>query len=167
MSSNSLTVAVIGCGYWGPNLIRNFSSVPGCKVKYICDLDSQRLAKVHSQFPWTTPITDYRVALDDKEVQAVAIATPVSTHYPLTMAALNAGKHVLVEKPLAATVADAEEMVRTAKERGLVLLVDHTFIYTPAVQKIKQLVEQGELGDLLYFDSVRVNLGLFQHDTST
>ncbi|MCX7963345.1 MAG: Gfo/Idh/MocA family oxidoreductase [Candidatus Sumerlaea chitinivorans] len=164
MSSNSLTVAVIGCGYWGPNLIRNFSSVPGCKVKYICDLDSQRLAKVHSQFPWTTPITDYRVALDDKEVQAVAIATPVSTHYPLTMAALNAGKHVLVEKPLAATVADAEEMVRTAKERGLVLLVDHTFIYTPAVQKIKQLVEQGELGDLLYFDSVRVNLGLFQHD---
>lgn len=159
-----LNVAIIGCGYWGPNLIRNFSSVRGWRVKYICDRAPDRLQQVHSQFPWTTPVTDATVAFADSEVDAIAIATPVSTHYDLTIAALDAGKHVLVEKPLAASVAEARAMVERARLANRVLLVDHTFIYTPAVQKIKQLVDSGELGDLLYFDSVRINLGLFQHD---
>jgi predicted dehydrogenase len=160
----SLIIGVIGCGYWGPNLIRNFASLKDCRVKYICDLDADRLEVIQSQFPWTEAVTDYRKVLDDPEVQAVAIATPVSTHHRLTIDALGAGKHVLVEKPLAASVAEAEEMVRKAKDANRVLMVDHTFIYTPAVQKIKELVDNGDLGDLLYFDSVRVNLGLFQHD---
>lgn len=158
------TIGIIGCGYWGPNLIRNFSSIKDCRVKYICDLDTERLATVHEQFPQTTPVSDFKQLLADPELDAVAIATPVSTHHPLAIAALSAGKHVLVEKPLAASVAQAEEMVAKAREAKRVLLVDHTFIYTGAVQKMKQLVTADELGDLLYFDSVRVNLGLFQHD---
>ena len=158
------TIGIIGCGYWGPNLIRNFSSIKDCRVKYICDLDAERLATVHEQFPQTTPVSDFKQLLADPELDAVAIATPVSTHHPLAIAALSAGKHVLVEKPLAASVAQAEEMVQKAREANRVLLVDHTFIYTGAVQKMKQLVTADELGDLLYFDSVRVNLGLFQHD---
>lgn len=159
-----LRTAVIGCGYWGPNLIRNFTAVKDCVVKYICDSDASRLAVVHQQFPWTQAVTDYRQVLDSSEVDAVAIATPVSTHCRLATEALDAGKHVLVEKPLAASVAEAEQIVTQAERCGRVLMVDHTFIYTPAVQKIKQLVDNGDLGDLLYFDSVRVNLGLFQHD---
>ncbi len=159
-----LNVGVIGCGYWGPNLIRNFSSVKGWRVKYICDLNKARLQQVHEQYPWTTPVDDPRILFDDPELDAVAIATPVSSHAHLALAALEAGKHVLVEKPLAASVAEAQMIVQKAEQVGRVLLVDHTFIYTPAVRKIRELVESGELGDLLYFDSVRVNLGLFQHD---
>lgn len=158
------TVGVIGCGYWGPNLIRNFSTLKGCRVKYVCDLDAERLAAVHEQFPMTTPTADYSVLLSDPEINAVAIATPVSTHHRLTLAALNASKHVLVEKPLAGNVAEAEEMVRVAREKSLTLMVDHTFVYTGAVLKMRELVTRGDLGDILYFDSVRVNLGLFQHD---
>ncbi|MGC8740931.1 MAG: Gfo/Idh/MocA family protein [Candidatus Sumerlaeaceae bacterium] len=161
---NDLTVGIIGCGYWGPNLIRNFSSVKGWRVKYICDLNASRLAQVHELFPWTQPVTDANVLFEDKELDAIAIATPVSTHCSLAVAALESGKHVLVEKPLAASRADAQRIVDTAEKFGRVLLVDHTFIYTPAVQKIKQLIEADELGELLYFDSVRINLGLFQHD---
>jgi len=162
--SSELCVGVIGCGYWGPNLIRNFSSVKGWKVKYICDLNQARLQQVHEQFPWAEPVTDVRLLFDDPKLDAIAIATPVSSHHSLAVAALNAGKHVLVEKPLAASVAEAREIVRVAEEKQRVLLVDHTFIYTPAVRKIKEIVDSGELGDLLYFDSVRINLGLFQHD---
>jgi len=162
--SKELTVGVIGCGYWGPNLIRNFSSVRGWRVKYICDRDQTRLQHIHEQYPWTTPVTDAQVLFSDDALDAIAIATPVSSHCPLALSALEAGKHVLVEKPLAASVEDAQRMVEKAAQVGRVLLVDHTFIYTPAVQKIKELVDSGELGDLLYFDSVRINLGLFQHD---
>jgi predicted dehydrogenase len=159
-----LTVGVIGCGYWGPNLIRNFSSARGWRVKYICDRDQTRLQHIHEQYPWTTPVTDAQVLYSDDALDAIAIATPVSSHCPLALSALEAGKHVLVEKPLAASVEDAQRMVEKAAQVARVLLVDHTFIYTPAVQKIKELVDSGELGDLLYFDSVRINLGLFQHD---
>lgn len=163
-SRRELSVGVIGCGYWGPNLIRNFSSVRGWRVKYVCDLDPKRLEAMRDQYPWVTPVTDAQVLFDDKELDAIAIATPVSTHANLAIAALESGKHVLVEKPLASSVEEASRIVDVANNVGRVLLVDHTFIYTPAVQKIKQLVESGELGDLLYFDSVRINLGLFQHD---
>jgi len=159
-----LTVGVIGCGYWGPNLIRNFSSVRGWRVKYVCDLSTERLQLMQEQYPWVTPVTEARRLFDDPELDAIAIATPVSSHAPLAIAALEAGKHVLVEKPLAPSVEEATRIVEAAEKAGRVLLVDHTFIYTPAVQKIKQLVDAGELGDLLYFDSVRINLGLFQHD---
>ncbi|MCX7625160.1 MAG: Gfo/Idh/MocA family oxidoreductase [Candidatus Sumerlaeaceae bacterium] len=159
-----LSVGVIGCGYWGPNLIRNFSSTRGWRVKYICDLDPKRLAVMQEQYPWVIPVTNAQVLFDDKDLDAIAIATPVSSHANLAIAALESGKHVLVEKPLASSVEEAAHIVEVAEKVGRVLLVDHTFIYTPAVQKIKQLVESGELGDLLYFDSVRINLGLFQHD---
>jgi predicted dehydrogenase len=119
---------------------------------------------MQEQYPWVTPVTEARRLFDDPELDAIAIATPVSSHAPLAIAALEAGKHVLVEKPLAPSVEEATRIVEAAEKAGRVLLVDHTFIYTPAVQKIKQLVDAGELGDLLYFDSVRINLGLFQHD---
>ncbi|MBX7246438.1 MAG: Gfo/Idh/MocA family oxidoreductase [Candidatus Sumerlaeaceae bacterium] len=163
-TSGNFRIGIIGCGYWGPNLIRNFSSVKGSQVKYICDLDAERLAVVHEQFPACQPTTDYKTLLADPELDAVAIATPVFAHHRLAIDALNAGKHVFIEKPLASSVAEAEEIVALAREKGLVLQVDHTFVYTSAVQKIKELVDSGELGDLLYFDSVRVNLGLFQSD---
>lgn len=159
-------IAVIGCGYWGPNLIRNFSSIKDSRVKYICDTDRERLEVVSEQFPNCIKTTDYHEILRDEQVQAVAIATPVFTHHKIALDCLRAGKHLLVEKPLASSVAQAEEIVRTAQQVNRVLLVDHTFIYTSAVQKIKQLIDQNALGNLLYFDSVRINLGLFQHDVN-
>ena len=159
-------VGVIGYGYWGPNLVRNFAEQPQCRVGHVADLNVDRLAQVTRRYPGTKTSRDYRDLLADAELDAVAIATPVSTHFELGMAALRAGKHVLLEKPLAATVSDAEQLVDEADRRGLVLMVDHTFVYTPAVQKIRELAESGELGELYYYDSVRINLGLFQHDVN-
>lgn len=161
-----INIAVIGCGYWGPNLIRNFSSTPGARLAAVCDLNADRLRKVAEQNPGLRTTTDYAALLAGDEIDAVAIATPVSSHYPLAKEALEAGKHVLVEKPMTATVAQAEELVALATTKNLVLMVDHTFAYTSAVRKIKQLVDGGELGQLLYYDSVRINLGLFQHDVN-
>jgi predicted dehydrogenase len=162
----TLRIAVIGCGYWGPNLIRNFSSTPGVEVEWACDLDQERLAKIERGFKvrrTTTQVTD---VLCDDRVDAVVLATPVGTHRVLGEAALRAGKHLWVEKPLAGSVADAEALVAAAKTNSRRLFVDHTFVYTPAVRRIRELVVAGELGDLLYFDSVRVNLGLFQSDSN-
>lgn len=161
-----INIAVIGCGYWGPNLIRNFSSTPGARLAAVCDLNADRLRKVSEQNPGLHTTTDYAALLASGTVDAVAIATPVSSHFPLAKQALEAGKHVLVEKPMTATVAEAEELVALAEKKGLVLMVDHTFAYTSAVRKIKELVETNELGRLLYYDSVRINLGLFQHDVN-
>jgi predicted dehydrogenase len=159
-------IAVIGCGYWGPNLIRNFSTTPGARVSAVCDLNAERLRKVQEQNPGLHTTPDYAALLVRTDVDAVAIATPVSSHFPLAKQALEAGKHVLVEKPMTATVAQAEELVALAAKKGLVLMVDHTFAYTSAVRKIKELVVGGDLGELLYYDSVRINLGLFQHDVN-
>lgn len=161
-----LKIAVVGCGYWGPNLVRNFASTPRVEVAYVCDLDEARLADIARRFKVTTTTTRYDQVLQDSSIDAVAIATPVATHRKLAEAALRAGKHVWVEKPLCSTVADAEALVLLAREKNLRLLCDHTFVYTPAVRKIRELVDAGELGDLLYFDSVRVNLGLFQSDAN-
>jgi predicted dehydrogenase len=161
-----VTVGVIGHGYWGPNLVRNFSEVPGARVAWVTDLRPERLAPVTARYPRTQVSTDYRHALDDPAVDAVAIATPVYTHFELGMAALRAGKHVLLEKPLAATVDEAVRLVEEADRRQLTLMVDHTFVFTPAVQKMRELTQTGELGDLYYYDSVRINLGLFQHDVN-
>ena len=161
-----IRVAVIGAGYWGPNLIRNFHTCPNSEVVAVCDRDEGRLNKVLSGYPTVEPVTEVEKLLERDDLDAVAIATPVSTHASLANAALKAGKHVLVEKPLAGSVAEAEAMVQLAKEHNRILMVDHTFVYSPPVRKIKELLDAGEIGDLYYIDSVRINLGLFQHDVN-
>jgi predicted dehydrogenase len=157
-------VGVIGCGYWGPNLLRNLSQLPVSRVKYCCDLEDARLNHMKSLYPQVTVTKRFQDLVEDREVQAVAIATPVSTHYPIAKACLEGGKHVLIEKPLAASIAEAEDLNRIAKAKDLVLFAGHTFIYNAAVQKMKDLVESGELGETFYVSSIRVNLGLFQED---
>ena len=158
------TIGVIGCGYWGPNLLRNFSEQEEARLRWMCDLDTRRLETLARRYPSAQTTTDYRQLLADSKLDAVVISTPVSTHYNFAREALEAGKHVLVEKPFTASVVEAEQLIALAEARKLTLMVDHTFIYTGAVRKIKEVVESGELGDLLYFDSVRINLGLFQRD---
>lgn len=162
----SVKVAVIGAGYWGPNLIRNIASCPTTTLVAVCDKDPSRVRRVLEAYPAVEGAGDAAAVFARDDIDAVAIATPVGTHAELVLAALRAGKHVLVEKPLAASVDDAEKMVRVASEMGRVLMVDHTFIYSSPVQKMKDLVESGELGDLYFVDSVRINLGLFQHDVN-
>ncbi|MBJ7612579.1 MAG: oxidoreductase [Candidatus Nephthysia bennettiae] len=159
-------MGIVGYGYWGPNLARNFQEASGTRVVAISDLRPERLAQVQDRFPEARVSTDFRELLADPNVDAVVIATPVSTHYSLALAALQAGKHVLVEKPLASSSKQARELIDTAERLGRTLMVDHTFVYTGAVQKIKDLVDSGQLGRLYYYDSVRINLGLFQHDIS-
>src|SRR5437868_11862422 len=143
---NPLRVGVIGAGYWGPNLIRNLSEAPGAQPVAVADLSQERLDPIQKRFPALRLTTDYHTLLDDKSVDAVAIATPVNTHRRLVLEALAAGKHVFVEKPLAATSVDAEAMVRAAESAGRTLMVGHTFVYNPAVVAVRGLIERGELG---------------------
>jgi len=159
-----INIGVIGCGYWGPNLLRNFAENDGAQLRWICDLDEQRLASMSRRYPMAQTTTDYRVVVNDPSVDAVAVVTPVATHFPIAKELLRAGKHVLLEKPLAANAREAEELIELAEQNRRTLMVDHTFVYTGAVRKMKEIVSSGELGDLLYFDSVRINLGLFQRD---
>lgn len=159
-------LAVIGLGYWGPNLVRNFRSLSNCAVTVLCDRDERALAAMRLLYPGIETTTDVAGVFADGRVDAVAIATPVSTHYPLAKRALESGKHVFVEKPLTADLAEARELAELAARARRILMVDHTFLYTPAVAFIKRMVETGEVGDVLYFDSVRINLGLFQHDAN-
>ncbi len=161
-----IRVAVIGCGYWGPNLVRNFSALPNTEIRVICDRDEARAREVGHRFPAARLETDAYAAIAADDVDAVAVATPVQYHYPLARAALESGKHVLVEKPLTDSVKTARVLVDLAEERGLVLQVDHTFVYSGAVKKLKSIVDSGEMGDLLYVDCVRINLGLFQSDVN-
>lgn len=160
----TVRVAVVGCGYWGPNLIRNFYENDQTELAAVCDLDPKRLAKIGKRYPNTLLTTSFQDLLDSPDIDAIAIATPVHTHYPLARQALQAGKHVLVEKPMAMNSAECMELIALAQEQQKVLMVDHTFVYHGAVQRIKQELNSGALGELLYFDSVRVNLGLFQSD---
>lgn len=162
--SKPIKIGVIGCGYWGPNLIRNFAENENANLSWMCDVDDKRLSSLNRRFPASRTSTDYKELLNDSSLDAVVIATPVGTHYKLVKEALNAGKHVLVEKPFTANVRDAEELIELADKQKLNVMVDHTFVYTGAVRKIKEIVTNGELGELLYFDSVRINLGLFQRD---
>jgi predicted dehydrogenase len=157
-------IAIIGYGYWGPNLARNFAETEGAVIKMFCDSNSQRLAMAQKRFPAVTCTSDFDEVMRSPEVDAIAIATPAHTHYELARRALKAGKHVLVEKPLTMRVDHAEELVMFAEKQGLVLMVDHVFIYSPPVLKMKELLTQGRLGKLFFIDSVRINLGLFQHD---
>src|SRR5882672_7755912 len=158
------TVGVIGLGYWGPNLLRNFAENEAAELRWICDADTSRLAAMGRRYPAAQTTTDYRKLLSDAKLDAIAVVTPVATHFQIAKAALRAGKHLLVEKPLTATEREAEELNDLADRNQCTLMVDHTFVYTGAVRKMKEIVASGELGDLLYFDSVRINLGLFQKD---
>ena len=161
-----ITVGVIGYGYWGPNIVRNFAELPDVRVAWVIDLQPERLARVRARYSSTSVGTDHNDVINDPSVDAVVIATPVRTHFELGMAALRAGKHVWMEKPLAATSEEAARLLDEADRRGLALMVDHTFVFTPAVQKMRELTRGGELGDIQYYDSVRINLGLFQHDVN-
>ena len=159
-------IGIIGYGYWGPNLVRNFFECGAAQVKAVSDLRADRLKSVAGRYPTVQTTTNHRELLDNPDIDAVAIATPVSSHYELALQALQAGKHVLVEKPFTATVEQGQRLIEEADRRKLTLMVDHTFLFTPAVRKIKELVNAGDLGRLYYYDSVRVNLGLFQHDVN-
>lgn len=161
-----IRIGVIGYGYWGPNLVRNFAELPNAQVTAVCDKRSERLAAAERRYPGVRLTTDPTTVLNDPGVDAVAIATPVQYHFDLAMAALAAGKHVLVEKPIASTAEQAARLVEEAARRRLVLMVDHTFVYTGAVRKLRELTEAGDLGDIYYYDSVRINLGIFQHDVN-
>ncbi len=159
-------LGLIGVGYWGPNLLRNFYEQPGARVVAVCDQRPERLAWVGGRFPTVATTREYRDLLNDPAIDAVIVATPVSSHFDLALAALQAGKHVMVEKPFVATLAQADRLLDEAEKRDLTIMVDHTFVYTPAVRKIRSLIDSGELGEIYYYDSVRVNLGLFQHDVN-
>ncbi len=156
-------IAVIGAGYWGPNLIRNFSHLPDAEVTLVCDVDPRRLDHVVTLFPAVETTRDWRVAVAS-DVDAVCVATPVPCHYEMSRGALENGKHVLVEKPLTADVSEARDLVTLAEGRGLVLLADHTFVYSPAVNHVRDIVASGDLGDIYYVSMSRLNLGLFQKD---
>jgi predicted dehydrogenase len=164
MNSDMFVVAQLGCGYWGPNLLRNFSSVPNCRVKYVVDSSPERRSFVEANFPRTSATVSPKVVLEDPEVQGVIIATPAATHFQLAKEALLAGKHVFVEKPLASTVAEVDELARVAKERKLVVMAGHTFIYNAAVIYVKKLIDAGELGEVRYVYSQRLNLGRIRSD---
>jgi predicted dehydrogenase len=159
-------VGVIGCGYWGPNLVRNFARQEGCRVRAVCDLTAERAQRVAREFHILDVTADPASVIQNPEVQLVVVATPTATHYHLARRAITAGKHVLVMKPLTAVLEQAEELVDLAERQGVVLAVDHTFVYTGAVQRIRELVARGELGEIYYLDSVRINLGLFQSDVN-
>ena len=159
-------IGVIGYGYWGPNLVRNFNQAGTSQIIAVSDLRPERLAQVRARYPTVKTTTDHRDLLANPRIDAIAIATPVATHFELASQALQANKHVLVEKPITGTSDQALRLIEEAAARNLVLMVDHTFVYTGAVRKVKELTERGDLGDLYYYDSVRVNLGQFQHDVN-
>jgi predicted dehydrogenase len=166
MQDSHVGVGVVGYGYWGPNLVRNFVSNSSARVVSISDLDPEKLAASRRLYPSVATTDRYEDLLEDSSIDAIAIATPVRTHYELALAALKAGKHVMVEKPLAPSTDQVRRLIDEADRRGLTLMVDHTFLYTPAVQKIRELITQGQLGDVYYYDSTRSSLGLFQSDVN-
>src|SRR4029453_18866555 len=161
-----IRIGIIGYGYWGPNLVRNFADSRGAEVAAVADIDPARLATLRRRFPAITVSTDFHQLLNDPSIDAIAVATPVSTHFQLGMAALKAGKHLWLEKPMAETSFQAHKLVDEAERRHKVLFVDHTFIYTGAVRKMAEIIKAGELGRIFYYDSIRVNLGLFQRDVN-
>jgi predicted dehydrogenase len=161
-----MKIGVIGLGYWGPNLVRNFLSAQGVDGVIAFDKQPAKIAKVRKKLPGMEPIESFEKLLKHPDVQGIAVATPVSTHFELGMKILQAGKNLLLEKPMAATVKEAVTLAEFAEKQGLRIQIDQTFVYTGAVRKIKELIQKKVLGDILYFDSVRINLGLFQHDTN-
>jgi len=164
--AGKINVAVIGFGYWGPNVVRNFSAVDGATVSHVCDLSQERLRRAKRLFPFLTVTDSIEEVLSNPTIDLIAVATPVTSHYELGMRALSAGKHAFIEKPLASSSKQAGELVAHAKRSDLKLFVDHTFVFTPAVRKMREIYSRGELGRPLYYDSVRINLGIFQHDVN-
>jgi predicted dehydrogenase len=164
MHPTKLVFAQLGCGYWGPNLLRNFSALPNCLVKYVVDLSPERRAFVEENFPRTRAVESSGEVLDDPEVNAIVIATPATTHFALAKQALEAGKHVFVEKPLATRASDVDELARCARERNLIVMTGHTFVYNSAVRYVKKLIDAGELGEVRYIYSQRLNLGRIRTD---
>jgi predicted dehydrogenase len=163
-SAGVVQIGVVGCGYWGPNLIRNFSSLGQCKLAAICDVNSRRLLHMSTRYPGAVPFGDFEELLKTASLDAVAVATPVQYHYQLAKAALEAGKHVFIEKPMAASADHCRELVALASAKRKTLMVGHTFLFSPAVRKMKEIVESGEIGDIRYISCRRLNLGLFQKD---
>ncbi|MEJ2100879.1 MAG: Gfo/Idh/MocA family oxidoreductase [Desulfobacterales bacterium] len=159
-----INIAVIGCGYWGPNLIRNFNSLSACRVKVVCDIDNQRLAHMRSLYSGVKTTTDFNEVIDDDEIDAIAIATPVRFHYAMAKKALQGGKHTFIEKPLASSAAECGELIELGESNGLTIIVGHTFVYSPPVRKIKEIIRRGALGEIQYISARRLNLGLFQTD---
>jgi predicted dehydrogenase len=164
LNPGSIVLAQIGCGYWGPNLLRNFSALPGCTVKYVADPSAERRRFVESNFPWSRAIEMHRTILEDPGIDGVVIATPAASHFSLAKEALNAGKHVFVEKPLATKVSEVDELSRCAADKNLVVMTGHTFVYNSAVRYVKTLINAGELGELRYIYSQRLNLGRIRSD---
>jgi len=162
--SEVINIGVVGAGYWGPNLIRNFNAIPGFNVKYVCDKDPKRLGHMKELFQNVEPVEDYDLLVQDNDLNAIAVATPVYLHYDLAKKSLEAGKHTFIEKPMTSSVAESEELISIADDKGLTLMVGHTFIYTAAVRKIKEIVKSDDFGELYYISSRRLNLGLFQKD---
>src|SRR5580700_4697786 len=161
-----IRVGVIGYGYWGPNIVRNLHGLDSARVEAVCDKSPAALARVRKSYPDVSTYSDPAEILRSPKIDAVAVITPVWTHYELTKEALLNGKHVFVEKPFTSSVPQAEELIELAAKKNLTIMVDHTFLFTGALRKIRELTESGALGDLYYYDSLRVNLGLFQHDIS-
>src|SRR5436190_8556062 len=161
---NPCNVGVVGCGYWGPNLIRNFRTLSDCRVKLMCDLNAQRLKHVKGLYPEVEGVMDFEHMLNGAGLDAVVIATSVKQHFPMAKAALDSGKHVMIEKPLASSAAECEELIDIAQKKGVVLMVGHTFLYSAPIRKMKQIIEWGDIGDIRYISSRRLNLGLFQKD---
>jgi len=164
--SAPIRVGVIGVGYWGPNLVRNFSSLPGTECKWVVDLDEDRLAHLKSLYPTLKTSTHLPDLIDDPKVDAIVLATPVDKHAEIAIAAMKAGKHVFVEKPMASTVEKCKDMLATSEETQRILMVGHTFLYNSVVRRIKQLIDEGELGEIFYINMTRVNLGLFRQDVN-
>jgi len=159
-----LNVGVVGCGYWGPNLVRNFRGLADCTMKTICDVSEERLRHLQGLYPGIQTETKYEQMCADETLDAIVIATSVKFHYPMAKASLLAGKHTFIEKPLASSVEQSEELVALAKKQGLILMVGHTFLYSPAVRKIKEIVDKNDIGEIRYISARRLNLGLFQKD---
>ncbi|MFN8445217.1 MAG: Gfo/Idh/MocA family oxidoreductase [Caldilineaceae bacterium] len=161
-----ITLGQLGCGYWGPNLLRNFLAQPQCRVKWVADSSAERRSFIQSTFPTATPIPEIETILEDREVDGVVIATPAASHHALAKEALRRGKHVFVEKPLAMTSAEADELATLAGERQRILFAGHTFLYNPAVRYLKKLIDQQDLGDIYYITCQRLNLGQVRNDVN-
>lgn len=164
MKKKILNIGAVGCGYWGPNLIRNFRATPGCAVRTICDKDEARLGHLKSLYPEVTVEDDYDRMVADPKIDAIVVATPVRFHYGMAKKALEAGKHTFIEKPMASSSAECEELIELARKNGLTLMIGHTFLYSSPVRKIKEIVTAGDIGTIQYISSRRLNLGLYQKD---
>jgi len=162
--NKNIKIGVVGCGYWGPNLVRNFRSLPDCTLEMMCDVSDQRLKHLRSLYPDVKGEKEFDHLLNGAGLDAIVIATAVGLHYPMAKASLLSGKHTFIEKPMAASSRECEELVQIAEEKGLVLMVGHTFLYSPVVRKIKEIVDSGDLGEIRYIAARRLNLGLYQKD---